>query len=166
MINIALIEPEIPQNTGNIGRLCVSSDSELHLVKPLGFSLSDKYMKRAGLDYWQHLSWDVHNSFDDFIESFADRRLVFTCSCNGISIHDYEFQPGDTIVFGKESVGLPQWMFDKYHDNVVTIPMIGKTRSLNLANSVGIVMYEALRQLDKKGLKPFGEKSNIRQGIL
>jgi tRNA (cytidine/uridine-2'-O-)-methyltransferase len=164
MINVALIEPEIPQNTGNIGRLCVSSNTALHLVKPLGFSLSDKYMKRAGLDYWPHLSWFVHDSVEKFLADFSDKRLIFTCSSGGVSIHDYEFAPGDTIVFGRESVGLPQWIFEKYADNLVTIPMIGKTRSLNLANSVGIVMYEALRQLDQKGYEPFGNKPNLRNG--
>ena len=145
--NIVLFEPEIPQNTGTIGRLAVSTDSKLHLIEPLGFSLEDKYLKRAGLDYWQHLAPDRYRNWQEFLEKNAPERMFFISTHGKKSFFDADFQPGDYLVFGKESAGLPATFHEKYHDDMLLIPMPGKfSRSLNLANAVSIVLYEALRQ--------------------
>ncbi len=145
--NIVLFEPEIPQNTGTIGRLAVSTNSKLHLIEPLGFSLEDKYLKRAGLDYWQHLELFRYADWQEFLEKSAPQRMFFISTHGEKSFFDAEFQPGDYLVFGKESAGLPVDFYEKYHDDMLLIPMPGKfSRSLNLANAASIVLYEALRQ--------------------
>ena len=153
--HVALIEPEIPQNTGNIGRTCVATGSRLHLVAPLGFSLEDKHMKRAGLDYWPDLSWELHPGRDAFFASCPGGRFVLTRSRGGTSLYDHRFEPGDVLVFGRESVGLPAQVFQEVTGPQITIPMTGPTRSLNIANSVAIVLFEALRQLHVRGFPVF-----------
>ena len=145
--NIVLFEPEIPQNTGTIGRLAVSTGSKLHLIEPLGFSIEDKYLKRAGLDYWEHLTPSIYPNWEAFIEKEQPERMFFISTHGEKSFFDAEFQPGDYLVFGKESAGLPKEFYDKYRDKMLLIPMPGDfSRSLNLANAVSIVLYESMRQ--------------------
>ena len=145
--NIVLFEPEIPQNTGTIGRLAVSTGSRLHLIEPLGFSLEDKYLKRAGLDYWPKLSPSLYPDWPTFLESARPERLFFISTHGEKSFFDAEFRPGDHLVFGRESAGLPREFYDRYRNDLWRIPMPGEfSRSLNLANAVSIVLYEAIRQ--------------------
>ena len=146
--NIVLVAPEIPQNTGTIGRLAVSTDSVLHLIDPLGFSLEDKYLKRAGLDYWQFLDLHRWKDWDEFTASLEPgARLRFFSTHGTRSFFDEKYLPGDYLVFGRESAGLPEEFYDRYRDDLRVIPMPGThSRSLNLANAVSIVLYEALRQ--------------------
>ena len=145
-LNIVLYQPEIPQNTGNIGRTCVLTNSKLHLIKPLGFKLDDKQIKRAGLDYWPQLNLEVHESYEDFMAKYGDQR-IFISSTHSDRFHsDAEYQEGDFIMFGKESAGVPKEVHDQLMG--IRIPMINTTeRSLNLSNTVSIVAYEALRQI-------------------
>jgi len=150
MFNIVLFEPEIPQNTGNIGRLCVGLDATLHLIEPLGFSLEDKYMKRAGLDYWKHLNLKVYKNYSDFLEKNKPERIFYFSKKAEKIYWDAEFEKGDFLVFGKETLGLPDEIVYNPDNLVYKIPMLGKTRSLNLSNSVAIVSYEALRQVNLK----------------
>ena len=145
--NIVLFAPEIPQNTGTIGRLAVSTSSKLHLIEPLGFSLEDKFLKRAGLDYWQHLSPSIHKDWASFLTAENPRRLFFMSTHGEKNFLDAEYQLGDYLVFGRESAGLPPEFYDSYREDMWKIPMPGKfSRSLNLANAVSIVLYEAMRQ--------------------
>jgi len=146
--HIVLVAPEIPQNTGTIGRLAVSTDAVLHLVDPLGFSLEDKYLKRAGLDYWQFLDLRRHPDWEDLLGTLEkDARLLFFSTHGEKSYFDEKYRPGDYLVFGRESSGLPKEFYDRYRESLRVIPMPGKhSRSLNLANAVSIVLYEALRQ--------------------
>ncbi len=143
--SLILHEPLIPSNTGSIGRLCVNLGVKLHLVEPLGFSLSDSKLKRAGLDYWPRLNYDVHKSFPKKVNG---RILAFTTK-GETSLWDLEFQSGDFLLFGREDIGLPEDIKEKA-DLRVRIPMIPNERSLNLAMSVSIASYEAMRQLSKK----------------
>lgn len=147
-LNIVLFEPEIPNNTGNIGRLALASGSKLHLVKPFGFELSDSRLKRAGLDYWQHLDVEIYDSIDAFLKKHHDKPMAFFSS-HGTKMHwDISFQDELFIIFGKESVGLPKPLLESYRDQLYKIPMYSDhIRSLNLANAVSIVIYEGLRQL-------------------
>ena len=146
--NIVLVAPEIPQNTGTIGRLAVSTDSVLHLIDPLGFSLEDKYLKRAGLDYWQFLDLHRYEDWESFSSSLSPETRLFFFSTHGErSFFDEHYRPGDYLVFGRESSGLPPEFYSRYRDELRIIPMPGThSRSLNLANAVSIVLYEALRQ--------------------
>lgn len=146
--HIVLVEPEIPPNTGNIARLCAATCSVLHLVRPLGFRLNDKTMKRAGLDYWNWIEMHVHDNFDGFLRAFSPSR-VFLFSVGGSqSCLDIKYKEGDALVFGSESAGLPDELKRRYAGNVFAIPMRNKNvRSLNLANCVSIALYEALRQV-------------------
>lgn len=146
-LHIVLFEPEIPQNTGNIGRLCVGADSTLHLIKPIRFMLDDKAIRRAGLDYWQHLDLHIHNSIEDVFALFPPNRMFFATTKTTNNYWDAGFQTGDLIVFGPESRGLPESLLAKYPQQCIRIPMSDNIRSINLANSVGIIMYEALRQI-------------------
>ena len=147
-LNIVLIEPEIPNNTGNIGRLSLASGSNLHLVKPFGFEISDARLKRAGLDYWQHLSVTIYENIEDFFNKNKDASMVFLSS-HGKSAHwSIDFKDELFLVFGKESVGLPKSILEKHTDKTYKIPLYSEhVRSLNIANSVGIVVYEGLKQL-------------------
>jgi tRNA (cytidine/uridine-2'-O-)-methyltransferase len=146
--NIVLVEPEIPQNVGNIARTCAVTDCALHLVRPLGFEITDKHLKRAGLDYWQYLKIYYYDSIEEVIEKFYNGNNFKFFSTKSKLIHsDATYADGDFLVFGKETKGLPEPLLEKYYDECVRIPMMGKLRSLNLSNSVAIGVYEGLRQL-------------------
>ncbi|WP_299112014.1 tRNA (cytidine(34)-2'-O)-methyltransferase [uncultured Winogradskyella sp.] len=148
-LNIVLIEPEIPNNTGNIGRLALASGSTLHLVKPFGFEIDDKRLKRAGLDYWQHLNVIYYENIDDFFEKNRDTKMVFLSSHGTKNHWDINFVENMFLVFGKESVGLPKTIIEKHNSDLFKIPLYNESiRSLNLANAVGIIVYEGLRQLN------------------
>lgn len=151
--NIVLFEPEIPFNTAAIGRSCVLTGSNLHLIKPLGFSLSDKAVKRAGMDYWKLVKLYLYDDFDDFITKNGAERLYFASTKAKKLYTEIEFQDGDFLVFGRESSGLPDDIRDKYEKTLLRIPMNDEMeRSLNLSNSVAIILYEALRQTGFLGL--------------
>jgi len=148
--NIVLIEPEIPPNTGSIARLCGATDSILHLVKPLGFSTDDRYLKRAGLDYWQFVRIVYWDSFDQFLQAQDETKLYFLSKKVTRPYSTARFQPGDFLVFGKETKGLPAEILKYYQDRCYTLPMSNPNiRSLNLAMTAGIVLYEAIRQQQK-----------------
>jgi tRNA (cytidine/uridine-2'-O-)-methyltransferase len=145
--NIVLVEPEIPPNTGTIARLCGATDTVLHLVQPLGFNTDDKHLKRAGLDYWEYVKITYWESLDAFLAAQNERQLYFFSKKSGLPYTTAEFTPGDFLVFGKETKGLPEEVIRLYIDRCYTIPMSNRNiRSLNLANAAGIVLYEALRQ--------------------
>lgn len=147
-INIVLVEPEIPGNTGTIGRLCVGMETNLILCGKLGFSLEDKYLRRAGLDYWPHLSWQHLDDFQTLLAEINDpSRFYFFTTRSDQPYTEPQYKPGDFLVFGKETKGLAEDLLNQYPEQAYTIPMWGKTRSINLAISVGIVAYEAMRQL-------------------
>jgi tRNA (cytidine/uridine-2'-O-)-methyltransferase len=147
-LNIVLIEPEIPNNTGNIGRLSLASGSTLHLVKPFGFELSDSRVKRAGLDYWQHVDLQIYESADEFFAIHSDKKMAFLSSHGTKSVYDIPFEDGMFLIFGKESVGLSEEITSANSDKLYKIPIHSEhIRSLNLANAVSVVVYEGLRQL-------------------
>ena len=146
MFNVVLIEPEIPPNTGNIGRLCLATDSTLHLVKPLGFSTDDRTLKRAGLDYWNEVKVQYWDSFAALQHSQkTEARYFFLTTKSDRPYHSLQFKPGDFFVFGRETKGLPEPLLAAHQDQLLTIPM-QNTRSLNLATAVAIVLFEAVRQ--------------------
>lgn len=149
-LNIVLVEPEIPQNTGNIARTCAATGGKLHLVRPLGFSLEDKYVKRAGLDYWDKLEIEEHDSFNEFLNKYSpEKNNVFFVTTKGKQVYSQEVYKNMEeifVVFGKETKGLPEDVLKKYIDNTIRIPMKPHLRSLNLSNSVSIIVYEILRQ--------------------
>ena len=153
MIHIVLVEPEIPQNTGNIARTCAATGSELHLVKPLGYSLEDKYLKRAGLDYWPKLDVTVYESYEDFLERNPGAKIYYATTKGPQTYVDVQYEEDCFIMFGKESAGIPEDILYDNQETAVRIPMIGETRSLNLSNSVAIILYEAFRQHDFAHLK-------------
>ena len=154
--HIVLVEPEIPQNTGNIARTCAATGTKLHIVKPMGFSIDDKKLKRAGLDYWHLLGVQYYENFDDFMQKNEGARL-FLASTKAPRRHsDISYQDGDFLVFGKETKGLPEDLIQRHLDHAVRIPMIEEARSLNLSNSVAIMLYEALRQTEYENLKTSG----------
>ena len=147
-LNIVLFEPEIPNNTGNIGRLALASGSNLHLVKPFGFEINDTRLKRAGLDYWQHLSVTMYDSIDDFFSKNKDKNMVFLSSHGTKNHWSIDFEDDMFLIFGKESVGLPKHIIEKHSDNLFKIPLYSEhVRSLNLANAVSIVIYEGLKHI-------------------
>lgn len=147
-LNIVLIEPEIPNNTGNIGRLSLGSGSHLHLVKPFGFEISDARLKRAGLDYWQHLDVTIYDNIEDFFSKNKNRKMVFLSSHGSKNHWDIPFQDELFLVFGKESVGLPKSILESHPDALYKIPLFSPhIRSLNIANAVSIVIYEGLKQM-------------------
>ncbi len=155
--NIVLVEPEIPQNTGNISRTCAATNSSLYLVRPLGFEITDKHLKRAGLDYWQYLDLHYVDSLDELIEKYYTGDNFHFMSTKGDKIYsEATFKDGDFLVFGKESHGLPEPLLEKYYKNTLRIPMWGELRSLNLSNSVAIALYEALRQNNFPDLNTVG----------
>ncbi|WP_379953351.1 tRNA (cytidine(34)-2'-O)-methyltransferase [Dokdonia sp. R78006] len=148
MLNIVLINPEIPNNTGNIGRLALGSGCKLHLVKPFGFEIDDTRLKRAGLDYWQHLDVQYYDNTEDFFNKNAFAKMAFLSSHGTKSHYDIPFEEDLFLVFGKESKGLPKEITEKHPDQLYKIPLFSEhIRSLNLANAVGIVAYEGIRQL-------------------
>ena len=154
-LHIVFVEPEIPPNTGNIARTCAATDTVLHLVEPLGFSIDDKALKRAGLDYWPYVKVEVHESLDAFMEKYGDRRLFLATTKGGHIYTEMQYQDGDMFLFGKETAGLPKPFIAEHADTAIRIPMSADTRlrSFNLANSANIILFEALRQLNFPGLK-------------
>lgn len=160
LCRIALIEPLIPENTGNISRTCVGTNSELHLVHPFGFEITESRVKRAGLDYWKHLSMDTHSDFEAWASvverDFDPDRVFFIETWGETSLHEAQFQLGDWLVFGKETVGLTSEQVERVTsrpDRVLKIPMPGEVRSLNLSNAVAVTVFELLRQVDAARLK-------------
>jgi tRNA (cytidine/uridine-2'-O-)-methyltransferase len=147
MLNVVLVNPEIPPNTGNIGRLCCAVSARLHLIKPLGFSLDDRYLKRAGLDYWKHVDLIVWDTLEDYLASVAPGKLVLTSSKRGSLFWDIRFRQDDHILFGPETTGLSVEFCRRFPDRIARIPIDpAHVRSLNLSTSAGIMVYEALRQ--------------------
>ena len=162
MMHIVLVNPEIPQNTGNIARTCAATGAKLHLIKPLGFELSDKYLKRAGLDYWHMMTLEIHESWQDFAEKYPDARLHLATTK---APHDYcgvEYRDEDFLVFGRETRGLDEELLSRNYEKCVRIPMKADARSLNLSNSVAIMLYEALRQQGFPDLEGAGHLHHTR----
>ncbi len=156
-MHIVLHEPEIPANTGNIGRTCVATGTPLHLIEPLGFRLGEKEIKRAGLDYWDKLELHTYLDFEDFKAKNPNAKIWMATTKAKHSYSDVTFGEDDYIMFGKESAGIPEEILVDYEDTCVRIPMLSQIRSLNLSNSVAVVLYEALRQNDFSSLEKYGE---------
>ncbi|KGF47357.1 tRNA methyltransferase [Veillonella montpellierensis DNF00314] len=152
-MEIVLVEPEIPGNTGNIVRLCAANHMTLHLVKPLGFSIEDKYLKRAGLDYWHLVDIRIHENLQEVFDAYPDRTFYFTSSKAKHVHSDVQYKMGDMLVFGKETKGLPEELLKAHEETSIRIPMKEEARCLNLSNAVAIVSYEAMRQLGYPDLK-------------
>ncbi|NLD18857.1 MAG: tRNA (uridine(34)/cytosine(34)/5-carboxymethylaminomethyluridine(34)-2'-O)-methyltransferase TrmL [Clostridiales bacterium] len=154
-LHIVLVQPEIPPNTGNIARSCAATETVLHLVKPLGFAIDDKSLKRAGLDYWQYVKLEVHESLEEFMRKYADRTMYLATTKGEKKHTDVEYGDEDMLLFGRETAGLPREFIEANKEKTIRIPMSDDTRlrSLNLANSVNIVLFEALRQLEFPNLK-------------
>ena len=161
-LNIVLYEPEIPANTGNIGRSCVATNTRLHLIEPLGFSLEEKQLKRAGMDYWKDLDVTTYVNWEDFCEKNPDAKIYYATTKAHHVYSDVSYEPDCYIMFGKESAGIPEEILKDHPDTCVRIPMVGETRSLNLSNSVAIVLYEALRQNDFSNMKLEGELHRLQ----
>lgn len=161
-MNIILHQPEIPQNTGNIGRTCVATGTSLHLIEPLGFRLDEKSLQRAGMDYWQHL--DVHRyvNFEEFLQKNPGAKIWMATTKAKHTYSDVEFGENDFIMFGKESAGIPEEILVDYEDTCIRIPMLPEIRSLNLSNSVAIVLYEALRQQGFSSMQMEGELHRLQ----
>ncbi len=155
-MNIVLLEPEIPQNTGNIARTCACTGARLHLIEPLGFSIDEKHVRRAGLDYWPDVSITVYRNFEDFMDRNRDARIFMATTKAPKKYTDVEFQPDDYITFGKETAGIPEEILYAHQEQCIRIPMREDFRSLNLSNSVAIILYEALRQNDFAGMQETG----------
>ena len=156
-LNIVLVEPEIPQNTGNIARTCAATGARLHLVRPMGFEVDDKKLKRAGLDYWYLLDITYYENLDDFFEKNKDGEFFFFSTKAQKRHSDVNYPDKAYLVFGKETRGLPEWLLMKHKESCVRIPMLSEARSLNLSNSVAIAVYETLRQWDYPKLLSKGE---------
>ena len=157
-LNIVLVEPEIPQNAGNIVRTCAVTGSKLHMVRPLGFEVSDKYLKRAGLDYWHFVDISYYDSIEEVMDKFYNGNNFWFYSTKSKQVHsDAKYKDGDFLVFGKETKGLPESLLEKHYDECVRLPMMNECRSLNLSNSVCVGVYEALRQLGYPNLQVEGE---------
>jgi tRNA (cytidine/uridine-2'-O-)-methyltransferase len=161
-LNIVLYEPEIPANTGNIGRSCVATNTRLHLIEPLGFSLEEKQLKRAGMDYWKDLDVTTYVNWEEFCEKNPDAKIYFATTKARHVYSDVNYESDCYIMFGKESAGIPEEILKDHPDTCVRIPMVGETRSLNLSNSVAIVLYEALRQNDFSNMKLEGELHRLQ----
>ena len=159
MLHIVLVEPEIPQNTGNIARTCAVTGASLHLIRPLGFELTEKWVRRAGLDYWDKVTVREYENLDEFfsLHPEAEQNLWLATTKAPRSYAEVRYCPDSWLMFGKETAGLPDWLLEQYRERCVRIPMLGDTRSLNLSNSVAIVLYEALRQQDFAGLRLQGD---------
>lgn len=156
-MHIVLHQPEIPANTGNIGRTCVATGTSLHLIEPLGFSLEEKQLKRAGMDYWSHLDVHRYMNYETFLEQNPGAKVWMATTKAHKVYSEVEFGPNDYIMFGKESAGIPEEILVENEENCIRIPMLSEIRSLNLSNSVAIVLYEALRQNNFSGMQEFGE---------
>ncbi len=146
-LNVVLYQPEIPQNTGNIGRTCVATDSKLWIVRPAAFRLDDRHLRRSGLDYWQHLNWQAVDDWQSLQDAMPDWRFWFFSKAGRHPYTDIQYRDGDVLVFGSETQGLPDSILKTYADRSVHIPMTGKVRSLNLSNAVAVGVFEALRQI-------------------
>lgn len=157
MLNIVLLEPEIPANTGNIGRTCVATRSRLHLIEPLGFQLDEKQIRRVGLDYWKDLDYVVYPNFETFLKQNSDAKIYMATTKARQVYTEVSYEPDCYLMFGKESAGIPEEILMNYKDTSVRIPMFGEIRSLNLSNSVAIMLYEALRQNEFDGMKLKGQ---------
>lgn len=155
-MHIVLHEPEIPANTGNIGRTCVATDTSLHLIEPLGFRLDEKSIKRAGMDYWEHLDVSTYINYEDFCKKNPGAKIWYATTKAKHSYTNVQFGPDDYIMFGKESAGIPEEILVEHEEQCIRIPMLPKIRSLNLSNSVAIVLYEALRQQGFTGMETEG----------
>ncbi len=160
MLNIVLVEPEIPQNAGNIVRTCAATGAKLYMVRPLGFELSDKYYKRAGLDYFDLSSIEVVDSFEEIYEKNKDKQFYFASTKSAKTYADVSYSDGAFIVFGKESFGLRESLLKEHYNDCIRIPMLPGTRSLNLSNSVAIIVYEALRQQGFNNMQNTGQLTN------
>ena len=159
MLDIVLVEPEIPHNTGAIARTCACTGARLHLIKPLGFEISDKWVKRCGLDYWHLVDISVYENLEEYFARRGDADLWLATTKAPRAYAEADFSGDVTLMFGKETAGLPLWLREKYRDRCIRIPMIDEARSLNLSNSVAILAYEALRQQGFPGLMDTGEMS-------
>ncbi len=156
-MNVVLHEPEIPSNTGNIGRTCKATGTVLHLIKPLGFKLDEKSLKRAGLDYWQDLDVRVYENYQDFLDRNPGARIFMATTKGHHTYDEVEYRPDDYLMFGKETAGIPEEILVENEDRCIRIPMNESIRSLNLANSVAVVLYEALRQNRFEGMQEYGQ---------
>ena len=156
-LNIVLYEPESPSNTGNIGRTCVATGTRLHLIEPLGFRLNEKAIRRAGMDYWSDLDVTTYVNYEEFLEKNPGAKIYMATTKSRQTYTEVSYEPDCYIMFGKESAGIPEEILVKHPDTCVRIPMIGETRSLNLSNSVAIVLYEALRQNNFDHMKLEGD---------
>jgi tRNA (cytidine/uridine-2'-O-)-methyltransferase len=166
VLKIVLYQPEIPANTGNIGRLCLGTGTELHIIRPMRFLITDKALQRAGLDYWHHLNVHFYDSLDELLAKFPDS-VPFCCTTKADRFYtDVSYRPGDMLIFGPESRGLPADVLSAHADSCVTIPMTGAIRSLNLANSVSIVLYEALRQTGFPHMSGFTKRMEKNEPLL
>ena len=162
MVNIVLHEPEMPANTGNIGRTCVATGSVLHLIEPLGFKINDKMLKRAGLDYWDKLDVRTYVNFEDFLAKNPGAKIYMATTKSKQTYTDVEYEDGCYIMFGKESAGIPESILVENEDHCVRIPMWGEIRSLNLSNSVAVVLYEALRHNDFEKMALEGQLHHMK----
>ena len=162
MLNIVLLEPEIPANTGNIGRTCVATNTRLHLIEPLGFRLDEKALRRAGMDYWKDLDVTTYIDFNDFMEKNPGAKIYMATTKAPNVYTDVKYEPDCYIMFGKESAGIPEEVLVEHKEDSIRIPMLGDIRSLNLGNSVAIVLYEALRQNEFDHMKLQGELHRLR----
>lgn len=155
--NIVLHQPEIPQNTGNIGRTCAATGTRLHLIEPLGFQLNEKALKRAGMDYWHEIDVTTYVNYEEFLDKNPGAKIYYATTKGRRLYSDASYEPGCFLMFGKESGGIPEEILKDHPDTCVRIPMLGETRSLNLSNAAAIVLYEALRQNQFSGMKLEGE---------
>ena len=162
MLNIVLFEPEIPANTGNIGRTCVATGTRLHLIEPLGFRLDEKSLRRAGMDYWKDLDVTTYIDFDDFLEKNPEAKIYMATTKAPKIYTDVSYEPDCYIMFGKESAGIPEEILVHHKEDSIRIPMVGDIRSLNLGNSVAIVLYEALRQNNFKDMTKEGHLHRLQ----
>lgn len=156
-MNVVLLEPEIPMNTGNVGRSCAATNTPLHLIRPLGFSLDDKYLKRAGMDYWKSLNLREYDSFEEFTRQHPNAAIYMATTKARKNYAEVRYDPGGFLMFGKESAGIPEELLLRYKETAVRIPMLGEIRSLNLASAVAVMLYEALRQQGFPGLETAGQ---------
>ena len=165
MLNIVLHEPEIPANTGNIGRTCVAANARLHLIEPLGFRLNEKNLKRAGMDYWKDLDVTTYIDFNDFMEKNPGAKIYMATTKAHKVYTDVQYEPDCYIMFGKESAGIPEEILVNHEEDCIRIPMLGDIRSLNLGNSVAIVLYEALRQNNVPGMNLEGHLHHLHWNV-